>query len=100
MTTPHDTPLLQAQWQSLSAALEQLRNGQCQVADLAARAAESADLRAALPKRFDTVLGDLLDRLSASALFGEESCSFSQKDLLDGLQSWLAHAQLRLGLTA
>ena len=94
----HDTSLLQAQWQSLSRALEQLRTGQCQVAELAARAAESAELRAALPERFDTVLNDLLDRLSASALFGEESCSFSQKDLLDGLQSWLAHAQLRLGL--
>ena len=98
MTTTRDTSLLQAQWQSLSTALEQLRSGQCQVADLASHAARSADLRAALPERFETVLNDLLDRLSASALFGEESCSFSQKDLLDGLQSWLAHAQLRLGL--
>ncbi len=99
-TTTHDTSLLQAQWQSLSTALEQLRLGQCQVADLAAHAARAPELRAALPERFDTVLNDLLDRLSASALFGEESCSFSQKDLLDGLQSWLAHAQLRLGLAA
>lgn len=96
----HDASALQAQWQSMSNALEQLRSGQCQVADLAACAAASAELRAALPERFETVLNDLLDRLSASALFGEESCSFSRKDLLDGLQSWLAHAQLRLGLAA
>lgn len=93
-----NTPVLQAQWQTLSTALDQVRSGQCQVADLAARAAEATELRAALPERFDTVLNDLLDRLSASALFSDESCSFSQKDLLDGLQSWLAHAHLRLNL--
>ena len=93
-----DVATLQAQWQALSKALDQMRSGQCTTHDLTARAADAADLRAALPERFETVLGDLLDRLSASALFGDESCSFSQKDLLDGLQSWLAHARLRLGL--
>ena len=35
-----------------------------------------------LPPRFGQVLGELLDRLEAGALFSEESCSFSQKDLL------------------
>jgi hypothetical protein len=93
-----DVATLEAQWQALSKALDHMRSGQCNAHDLAARAADAADLRAALPERFETVLGDLLDRLSASALFGEESCSFSQKDLLDGLQSWLAHARLRLSL--
>ena len=92
------TATLQAQWQALARALEQLRNGQCGVDELASQAARASDLRAALPKRFDTVLGDLTDRLVASALFSEESCSFSQKDLLDGVQSWLAHARLRLDL--
>ncbi|SFM55905.1 hypothetical protein [Variovorax sp. OV329] len=87
---------LETQWQSLSKALEQLRSGQGGIDNLSARASEAAELRAALPERFETVLGDLLDRLSASALFSDESCSFSQKDLLDGLQSWLAHARLRL----
>jgi len=88
---------LEAQWQSLSHALDELRSGRGSTDALAARAGECAELRAALPERFGTVLSDLVDRLSASALFGEESCSFSQKDLLDGLQSWLAHAKLRLG---
>lgn len=46
-----------------------------------------------LPEKFGTVLGDLLDRIEASALFSEESCSFSQKDLLDSLQLWLEKAQ-------
>lgn len=49
-----------------------------------------------LPPRFGEVLGTLLDRLDASALFSEESCSFSQKDLLDSLRMWLDKAQTRL----
>lgn len=93
-----DASTLESQWQGLSKALEKLRSGQASIEDLAARAGESTELRAALPQRFDTVLGDLVDRLSASQLFSEESCSFSQKDLMDGLQSWLAHARLKLGL--
>lgn len=41
-----------------------------------------------LPERYALVLGHLLDRLEAGALFSEESCSFSQQDLFDGLRSW------------
>ncbi len=47
----------------------------------------------ALPEKFGVVLSNLLDRLESSALFSEESCSFSQKDLLGGLQLWLEKAQ-------
>jgi hypothetical protein len=50
----------------------------------------------ALPARFDEVLQPLLDRIEASALFSEESCSFSQKDLLASLQMWADKARLRL----
>ena len=50
----------------------------------------------ALPEKFGTVLGDLLDRLEASALFSEESCSFSQKDLLASLHLWANKARERL----
>jgi hypothetical protein len=42
------------------------------------------------------VLQPLLDRIEASALFCEESCSFSQKDLLANLQMWADKARLRL----
>ncbi len=49
-----------------------------------------------LPEKFSIVLGDLLDRIEASALFNEESCSFSQKDLLDSLQIWTDKAQAKL----
>ncbi|MGV0959571.1 MAG: hypothetical protein ACOYB1_06995 [Limnohabitans sp.] len=49
-----------------------------------------------LPEKFGVVLGDLLDRLEASALFSEESCSFSQKDLMDKLRVWADKAQAHL----
>ena len=45
-----------------------------------------------LPPRYGEVLGHLLDRIEAGALFNEESCSFSQKDLLSGLQVWAGKA--------
>ncbi len=40
---------------------------------------------------------NLLDRLESSALFSEESCSFSQKDLLDNLSLWVDKARAQLG---
>jgi len=89
-------PAAATQRQALADALQALRTGQGSVQALADAAGHAQALRAALPVRFGTVLDDLLDRLATSALFGEESCSFSQKDLLDGLQDWLAHAQARL----
>jgi hypothetical protein len=38
----------------------------------------------------------LLDRLESSALFSEESCSFSQSALLDNLDMWLQKAGEKL----
>jgi hypothetical protein len=35
----------------------------------------------------------LLDRLESSALFTEESCSFSQRDQFASLQMWLDKAR-------
>lgn len=49
-----------------------------------------------LPDKFGVVLGNLLDRIEASALFNEDSCSFSQKDLLDSLQLWADKARAQL----
>ena len=49
-----------------------------------------------LPPRFLTVLETLLQPLESSALFSEESCSFSQSGLLDNLQQWLDQARRRL----
>ena len=49
-----------------------------------------------LPDKFGEVLGSLLDRIEASALFREESCSFSQQGLLDNLQLWADKARDKL----
>ena len=49
-----------------------------------------------LPDKYGQVLGALLDRLEAGALFSEESCSFSQSGLLDNLQQWLDKARTQI----
>ena len=50
----------------------------------------------ALPPKFEEVWSGLVDRLESSALFSEESCSFSQTDLLDSLAMVLDKAEAAL----
>jgi hypothetical protein len=79
----------------MKTALAQSQNGQLPQSEMIRLwRSESASL--ALPARFDEVLHPLLDRIEASVLFSEESCSFSQKDLLASLQMWADKASLRL----
>jgi len=54
--------------------------------------AQSA-LLSSLPSRYNEVMEDLLSRLEAGSLFTEESCSFSQVDLLATLDVWLETAR-------
>lgn len=68
-------------------ALSACHKGELPIAQLSAQW-RSAAANLPLPPRYTEVLGNLLDRIEAGALFSEESCSFSQKDLLDGLQVW------------
>jgi hypothetical protein len=49
-----------------------------------------------LPQRYGDVLNGQLDRMESSALFSEESCSFSQKDQLAALRVWLDKATEQL----
>jgi hypothetical protein len=91
------TPLHQLD--ALQNALQQLRNDGMRVSDFAQLAAQQPSLAAALPSRFDEVLSQLLNRLESAALFTEESCSFSQKELLDSLQLWIDKARLQLQKT-
>ena len=86
----------QDQLDSLQTALQQLRSGTLGVAAFSQAAMQQQSLVAALPERFNEVLSQLLNRLESSALFTEESCSFSQQDLLDSLQLWLDKARLQL----
>lgn len=78
---------------TLAQGLLALRAGRLRVADWSAQARGQQALLAALPPRYGEVLLGLLDRLESSALFAEESCSFSQVDLFDSLQMWLDKAR-------
>ncbi len=80
----------------LQAGLDALRRDALTPAAFSAMAREQPALLAALPPRYGEVLLGLLDRLESSALFAEESCSFSQRDLLDSLQLWLDKADAQL----
>ncbi len=81
---------------ALQNALTQLRAQQLSAHAFSAQARMQTTLLAALPDRYGTVLHDLLDRLESSALFSEESCSFSQSALLDNLQVWLDKAEAQI----
>jgi hypothetical protein len=48
---------------------------------------------AVLPERFQTFFDTAVTRLESGSLFSEESCSFSQKELLDALGAWEAKAR-------
>ena len=81
---------------ALQHSLQQLRQGHLSVHQLTEQAHRLQCLHTELPERFVTVLHGLLNRLESSALFSEESCSFSQVDLLDSLQMWLDKAGVQL----
>ncbi len=80
----------------LGARIAALQGGSGSASALSNEARASTDLLGALPPRYAEVLLSLLDRLESSALFSEESCSFSQKDLLDNLQVWIDKARAQL----
>ncbi|AYQ28841.1 MULTISPECIES: hypothetical protein [unclassified Polaromonas] len=86
----------QQQLDAIHTSLQQLRSGQLGAAAFSQLAAQQQSLAAALPGRFNDVLSQLLNGLESSALFTEESCSFSQTELLDSLQLWIDKAGLQL----
>ena len=49
-----------------------------------------------LPAPFERALDLIQTRLESCAMFGEESCSFSQADLFEALQTWIERAGPRL----
>lgn len=92
--TAHTDALLQLQ--ALDDALLRLEDGRLSAAQLNDQARAAHALLAALPERYGPVLLQLLDRLESSALFTEESCSFSQSDLHTHLHGWMAKARAQL----
>jgi len=91
------TPAHIAGLAALGLALADLRANALGLAAFCTQARTEAALLAALPPRFGEVWLGLLDRLESSALFNEESCSFSQSALLDNLDIWLQKAGEELG---
>lgn len=87
-----DTDSARRQHAALNDALAGLRQDAMGVMPFSTLARNQVDLLGVLPPRYTEVLHQLLDRLESSALFSEESCSFSQKDVLDSLQMWLDKA--------
>lgn len=79
--------------EQLQVALAALRAGTLRPHAFADHARALAATWPGLPPRYGPVLHQLLDRLEAGALFSEESCSFSPRELHDGLQRWLDHAR-------
>jgi len=84
------------QLETIATGIAALQGGSGSAATLSTAARASNELLGALPPRYGEVLLNLLDRLESSALFSEESCSFSQKDLLDNLQVWVDKARGQL----
>ena len=87
------TDTASAQLTTLARALQAFERGDHTAATLSTLARQQTTLLNALPPRYSEVLLNLLDRLESSALFSEESCSFSQKDLVANLTMWVEKAQ-------
>ncbi len=85
---------------ALQDALTHFSAGHMDAAALSQQARTYTELTSALPPKFEEVLLQLLDRLESSALFDEESCSFSQKDLIDSLKLWVDKAGDKLSVAA
>lgn len=93
----HNPSILAAQQlQQLRDSFAQFAQQQLSAAALGEQARAAKILLETLPARYGEVLLNLLDRLESSALFTEESCSFSQKDLIDSLKLWADKAQGQL----
>ena len=88
MTETHHTQLA-----TLVQALHAFEGDKINAAALSTLARQQTTLLAALPPRYGEVLLNLMDRLESSALFSEERCSFSQKDLVANVQVWVEKAR-------
>ncbi len=92
----HNTTALQEsarQLQQLRSGFEQLAHSQISASALGQQVRAATTLLEALPPRYGEVLLNLLDRLESSALFTEESCSFSHQGVVDSLQLWVDKAR-------
>jgi len=86
----------QASLQSMQQALNALRENSLSIAELCKTWRAQTALLADLPPQYKEVMEDILGRMEAGSLFTEESCSFSQEDLVTTLDMWLDNAERTL----
>ena len=96
MPSAADLHKAEEQLQAFQSGLRQFQSGGLAAHALSEMARGQTVLLTALPEKFTDVLHQLMDRLESSALFSEESCSFSQRDLIDSLQLWIDKATQRI----
>lgn len=82
-------------FETLTRDLAAARAGELDMGTLARRL-RGLILPPALPPKYAEVLAEITDRIESSALFDEESCSYSQSDLLEALEVWAQKARERL----
>ncbi|MFZ6733807.1 hypothetical protein ACO0LG_17910 [Undibacterium sp. Ji42W] len=82
--------------QELRQSIENLSHNEINITVFCKIWRNQTDLLAALPPQFAEVMENLLSRLESGSLFTEESCSFSQTDLIAQLGMWLEKADARL----
>ena len=74
--------------------LAAFRDDRITLTELARQWREAArEHQPALPQRYHDVLERILTQLESAALFTEESCSFSQADMVGALGDWLTKAR-------
>lgn len=79
---------------ALAPTLTTFSSGQLSLNALAQQWRQAAQAhQPALPARYLEVLERVLSQLESSALFTEESCSFSQGDMIAALGDWLQRAR-------
>ncbi|MDE2594407.1 MAG: hypothetical protein KGL57_09225 [Burkholderiales bacterium] len=79
---------------ALAPTLNAFSSGQLPMNALAQQWRQAAQThQPALPARYLEVLERVLSQLESSALFTEESCSFSQGDMVAALGDWLQRAR-------
>ena len=79
---------------ALTDTLEDFAQGAMSISDLARNWRDAAYTHEpALPQRYVDVLERLLNQLESAALFTEESCSFSQANMVSALGDWLQRAR-------
>lgn len=79
---------------ALAPTLNAFTAGQLSLSALAQQWRQAAQAhQPALPARYLEVLERVLSQLESSALFTEESCSFSQGDMVAALGDWLQRAR-------